>query len=238
VRTHCDGCSAARRCNPARYRFRFVRLATGLLIAALCLLAAMAPSALAGPVEDFRDDGALNVCDYSPQELEDAGASLPPDVIQYSPGLADQLNGGREGCGGGTTKGADPRENVSDPADTDQDGDVDSADAAAAAGGGKGGKDGAASRVPDAPTPSTAARARLADIATPSVSTATGSDVPAWVVTLLIGLGLGALLFTLVRFGGYSTERFTNPLGASFSEAGGRTADAMAEVWDSVRLGR
>ena len=42
--------------------------------------------------------------------------------------------------------------------------------------------------------------------------------------------GSGALLFTLARFGGLSTERFTAPLRASFADAGGRTADALAEL--------
>jgi len=159
-------------------------------------------------------------------------------VIQYSPGLADQLSAGREGCsGGGSPGGVNPRQTVSDPADTDQDGDIDSADAGGGSGGARGGGP-RAGVVPDPPSPSTQARARLADIATPSVAATSRSDVPGWVLTLLIALGLGALLFTLLRFSGLSGERFTTPLKASFGEAGGRIADALSEVWDSVRLGR
>ena len=222
-----------------------MRLPLALVIGALGLSAAMAPTALAGPIEDFRDDGQLNVCDYSREELQRESDRLPPDVIQYSPGLADQLSGGREGCGG-TPESPDPRRTERDPADTDQDGDVDTADiaAAGAGGGGRGGanrdgqRDPAGPRVPDAPAPSAAARARLADISTPPVSARPGSDVPGWVVALLVALGLGALLFTLARFGGYSAQRLTGPLRASFADAGGRSSDALAEIWDSVRLGR
>ena len=217
--------------------------ALSALIASLALLAGAAPDALAGPVDDFRQDGVVDVCRYSQGELERAGNSLPPDVIQYSPGLADQLSAGREGCsGGGSPGGVNPRQTVSDPADTDQDGDIDSADAAAAGGGSGGARGGGSAEragvVPDPPSPSTQARTRLADIATPSVAATSRSDVPGWVLTLLIALGLGALLFTLLRFSGLSGERFTTPLKASFGEAGGRIADALSEVWDSVRLGR
>lgn len=215
-----------------------------VVIASLVLSAAAVPAAVAGPIEDFRRTGVVIVCNYSDAELQQAGGSLPPDVIQYSPGLADQLNAGREGCSGGGSPGpANPRQTVGDPADTDQDGDIDSADAAVAGGGG-GGAGGLlapekqAAVIPDPPAPSTQARTRLADIATPTVSATTRSDVPAWVATLVIALGLGVLLFALLRFGGLSGERFTRPLTASFAEAGGRGADALSEVWDSVRLGR
>lgn len=217
----------------------------GLLLATLVLCLFSAPTAFAGPIEDFRQDGALDPCDYSPGELQQAGNSLPPDVIQYSPGLLDQLNAGREGCGGAPQGDPDPRRTVNDPADTDQDGDIDGADAAAAGTGGGGGGGGAdtaeqpaASRVPDPPTPSTTARARLAEIATPPVSATTRSNVPDWVVVLLIALGLGALLFALLRSRGASTDRFATPLRASFADAGGRSSDVLAEIWDSVRLGR
>jgi len=213
--------------------------ALSAVIASLALLAGAAPDAVAGPVDDFRQDGVVDVCRYSQGELDQAGDSLPPDVIQYSPGLADQLSAGREGCSGGGSPGAvNPRQTLSDPADTDQDGDIDSADAAAAGGGTGGGPAERAAVVPDPPAPSTQTRTRLADIATPSVAARSRSDVPAWVLSLLIALGLGALLFTLLRFSGLSGERFTTPLKASFGEAGGRIADALSEVWDSVRLGR
>ena len=206
-----------------------------ILLAVGGLVALGAAPALAGPVEDFRQDGAVDVCQYSPTELNNAADGLPPDVIQYSPGLADQLNAGQEGCGGA---GGRPNTvaTVPDPGDTDQDGDVDSADLAAAGGGG--GTPKKRARVPDPPAPTASARARLADITTPPVSASTGSDVPGWVATLFVALGLGALLFTLARFGGLSTERFSAPLRASFADAGGRTADTLAELWDTVRLGR
>lgn len=216
-----------------------------IVIAALALPGLSATSAYAGPVEDFRNNGGqIDVCKYTPKQLLDAKRNLSPDVLQYAPGLADQLSAGQEGCGGSPSNTPEPRDSIPDAADTDRDGDVDGDDAAAGAsrGGGNGkagnGRGGAASRVPAAPAPATLARARLADIATPPVSARTRSDVPSWVIILLAALGLGALLFTLVRFGGLSTERFTAPLKASFADAGGRSADALSEFWDSVRLGR
>ncbi len=206
----------------------------------LALLVALVAGALvtagpvsAGPVEDFRQDGVVNPCQYSPGELDEARQNLPPDVVQYSPGLVDQLAAGQEGCGGGSAPGApDPRqfEDVATPEGSDG--------AAGAAGGGSGGPGAAATRVPDPPAPGAAARARLADIATPPVSATAGSDVPGWVVVVLLALGAAGLLFALARFGGLSAARFTGPLRASFADAGGRSADTMAEVWDRVRLGR
>jgi hypothetical protein len=49
---------------------------------------------------------------------------------------------------------------------------------------------------------------------------------------LLLGLG-GAL-----RVSGLRTGRLTAPLGASFSDFGARTADALAYARDVVRFGR
>ena len=93
--------------------------------------------------------------------------------------------------------------------------------------------------MPAPPAPSAKARRRLADIATPTVAdAATGADTPGWLAPLLACLALVAILFTLARFGGWSPERFTRPLRASLAEAGGRTADALTELRESVRLGR
>lgn len=194
---------------------------------------AMAGPATAGPVEDYRQNGSVDTCQYSPGQLGEAKQNLPPDVVQYSPGLVDQLSAGQEGCGGGSAP-ADPRqfEEVATPEGTD------GTAVAAGGGAGPGSGSGATTRIPDPPAPEAAARERLADIATPAVSTNAGSDVPSWVVVVLLALGAAGLLFTLGRIGGLSAERFTSPLRASFSDAGGRTADAMAEIWDRVRLGR
>ena len=198
-------------------------------------LATAAPAA-AGPVEDFREDGIVDTCQYSPGQLDEARQNLPPDVVQYSPGLVDQLAAGQEGCGGAGAPGAaaDPREfeDVATP---------EGADGVAGAGGGGGGggrASGATTRIPSPPAPGAAARARLADVATPPVSATPGSDVPGWVVVVLLALAGAGVLFTLGRFGGLSAERFTGPLKASFADAGGRSADAAAAGWDRLRPGR
>lgn len=181
---------------------------------------------------DFRRNGTINPCNYSDGQLRQGLQGLPPDVQQYAPGLADQLAAGREGCGGGggaqptavapvpTAPGAPP---PSSPPPA--------APAPAAP----------TIRIPAPPAPKAKARARLADIDTPTVSTtaaARGSKTPDWLLPLLVFLSLGAVLLAAVRLGGFSPERFTRPLKASFGEAGGRTADALAQLRDSVRFGR
>ena len=181
-------------------------------------------------LNDFRRNGGINPCNYSDGELRRGLNGLPPDVQQYAPGLADQLAGGREGCGGGGGGGG------GQPA---------AAAPGGAGGGGGGGPSGSGPagtpevKVPTPPAPTGKARGRLADIETPTVTAAaTGVDVPGWLAPLLGCLVLAAVLFALARFGGWSPERFTRPLRASLAEAGGRTADALTELRESVRLGR
>ena len=192
-------------------------------------LSASAPALGQDILNDFRRSGGINPCNYSDSQLRRGLQGLPPDIQQYAPGLADQLAGGREGCGGGGGGGGEPA-------------------AAAPAGSGGGGGGGPAGsepaavreiRVPAPPAPAAKARRRLADIETPTVAgAATGADAPGWLAPLLACLALAAILFTLARFGGWSPERFTRPLRASLAEAGGRTADALTQLRESVRLGR
>jgi len=194
---------------------------------ALLACLALAPAALAGPLDDFRRNGSINPCRYSDQQLRDGLNGLPPDVQQYAPGLTDQLSAGREGCGvGGGAGSGDTRQLESVPTP----GSV----------GGSGGGDGAArARVPAPPTPDTVDRVRLAGLKAPEVTTAaTGSDAPAWLAPLIVIAGLIATLFAFLRLRGASPEGVVRPLRASFADAGGRTADAFAQLWDSVRLGR
>lgn len=208
------------------------------LVLAFALTVGAATPAAADPVDDYKRDGSINPCNYTDDELGDAVDGLPPDVMQYAPGLADQLSAGREGCGGSSSGSQDPRQYEAVPGTTD------GSDGGGAAAGGTGAGTAAGApratvaRVPDPPAPEAAARARLANIATPPVSATPGNDVPGWVTALLTALALAAVLVALVRWGGLSTDRFTRPLQAAFSEAGGRTADAAAEVWDVVRLRR
>ena len=178
-------------------------------------------------LNDFRQNGTINPCQYSDGQLRRGLQGLPPDVQQYAPGLADQLAAGREGCGGGG--GARQQPGAAAPVGT-------------ATGGGGGPVAPAPApviKVPAPPAPKAKLRRRLADIETPTVTAAaTGADTPGWLAPLLAFLSLAAIFFTAVRFWGWSPERFTRPLRASLADAGGRTSDALAELRESVRLGR
>lgn len=203
------------------------RVRATVALAAFMALSVPVPALAQDILNDFRRNGTVNPCQYTDGQLRKGLQGLPPDIQQYAPGLADQLSAGREGCGGGGGGGGEP-----------------AAGAPAATGGGGGGGPAApaaepAVKVPAPPAPKAKARRRLADIETPTVTaTGTGTDTPGWLGPLLVVLSLAAILFTLARLGGWSPERFTRPLRAALAEAGGRTADALAELRESVRLGR
>ena len=91
--------------------------------------------------------------------------------------------------------------------------------------------------MPAPPAPKATDRLRLAALDTPEVGAA-GSDAPGWLAPLLIVLGLGAALVAFLRLQGASPDGVVRPLRASFAEAGGRASDAVAQLWDSVRMGR
>ncbi len=208
---------------------RGVRL-TAAIVAAMAFGGA-APAHAQDPFNDFRRNGSINPCNYSDGQLRQGLQNLPPDIQQYAPGLADQLGAGREGCGGGGGGGGgQPTAAVPVP-------------------GGPGAPPpptaGAPAapqiKIPAPPAPKAKARARLADIDTPTVSTtvaAKGAQTPDWLLPLLLGVFLIGLLLAAVRLGGLSPERFTRPFKASLAEAGGRTADAFAQLRDVVRFGR
>ena len=197
-----------------------------VLLCTVLALTVVAPAAAQDPYDDFRDDGQINTCQYSDEQLRQGLDGLPPDVIQYSPGLADQLAAGREGCGGGA------------PGSSTDTRDLELVPGPAAGLGGRGGGPGEGAvkaRIPDPPAPTASDRERLADVATPDVAATSRADVPGWAIALLAAAGAVALLLALARPLGLGAG---SPLRASFAEAGGRTADAAAQVWDSVRLGR
>lgn len=204
-------------------------------IAAIALLVAVAPAS-AGPIDDYRRDGTIDPCKYSDGQLKRGRNNLSPDVEQYAPGLADQLNSGREGCGGSSPGSANPRRTqvVPAPGASKGGGRPGGSNGSGAAAGGRA----AEGNIAAPPAPTAAARRRLADISTPPVSARINDGAPGWVKWLLLALLALAALVAVLRRGGLDTERFTSPLRASFGDAGGRTADAAAEVWDRVRLGR
>ena len=181
----------------------------------------------AGPLDDYRRNGSIDPCRYSDQQLRNGLNGLPPDVQQYAPGLTDQLSAGREGCGGGGARiVGHARSSSPCPAPP-----IARAEARRAA------APPPRPRCPHRRRPRSRAALRLADLETPAV-TAGGSDAPGWLAPLLRGRGPDRRLVALLRLRGVSFERVARPLRASFADAGGRTADAFAEIWDSVRLGR
>ena len=192
-----------------------------VLLAGLLTLVT-ASTALAGPLDDFRRNGRIDPCRYSDRQLRNGLNGLPPDVQQYAPGLADQLAAGREGCGGASPGSTDTRQ-------------LEAVPVPAVAGGGGGGP--AKAKVLAPPAPKATKRLRLAALDTPEIG-ATGSDAPGWLAPLLVVLGLGAVLLAVLRLRGDSPDGVVRPLRASFAEAGGRAADAAAQLWDSIRLGR
>ena len=183
-----------------------------------------APTAAAGPLDDFRRNGQIDPCRYSDRQLRNGLNGLPPDVQQYAPGLADQLAGGREGCGGGAPGSTETRDTEVVPGP-------------AATGGSSGGKK-AKAKVLRPPFPEPIPRIRLAELESPAVNANRGSDAPSWLLPLLLALAAAAAGVGLARMRGTSFDGLARPLRASFADAGGRTADAFAELWDSIRLGR
>lgn len=209
-----------------------------------CLVALLCapPAGAQGIYEDFRDDGEVNACEYSDEELQKALDNLPPDIVQYAPGLADQLAAGREGCGGSAPGATDTRdfETVAPPGA-----------GSGGSGSGRGGVDGAGrgarsgadpaalgtAEVLSPPAPDPLERARLGGVV-PAVSASPGTSMPAWVpVVLAIALLVGGLM-AYARRRGTDLAGLTGPLRASFAELGGRTADAAATLFDRVPLRR
>ena len=201
-------------------------------------LVVVAP-AMADPIGDYRNNGSINPCKYSEGQLQHERDNLPPDVQQYAPGLADQLNAGREGCGGSSPGSANTRRFESVPApgapgnggSGSGSGSADGTSAGASA-------DAAKPAVPAPPAPSAAQRVRLANISSPAVAANMDKGAPGWLAPLLLALLAGALVAAVVRMTGVATDRVGRPLRAAFGDAGGRTADSFAELWDRVRLGR
>lgn len=201
----------------------------------------LAGPTLASPIDDYRRNGTIDPCKYSDGQLKRGLKDLPPDVEQYAPGLADQLNAGRESCG---TSGSNPRqtEGVPAPGAPGNGGDG----SGGKGGGGKGGGVGSGAvdaagnllAIPAPPSPTPAFQRRLAGAGAPRVAARIGGDPPGWILPVLLILLAGAAVVAVVRLTGASAQRVTRPLGAAFTEAGARTSDSMVELWDRVRLGR
>ena len=193
------------------------RTLLSLLLAAV-LLAQAATAAAQNPIDDYRRNGTIDPCKYSDGQLRRGSGNLPPDVEQYAPGLADALNQGREGCGGGAPGGTDTRQNEAVPAPSTPGG-----------GGGSGwrrrARAGPASRRRPPPWP--AQRSRLANISTPGghLQARPGRARAGCCALLLVALAIAAVV-AAIRLTGADTSRLTRPLGAAFRDAGERSGDA------------
>jgi hypothetical protein len=209
-----------------------------LAVAVIAAFAVLAPGASANQFQrlynDFKGDGVINGCGYSPGQLQRGASEIPPDVEQYAPSFADQLAAARQRqaagrCGGG----AAPAERAAAAAE----------EQAGSAGGGSDRPRGRGVSKP--PAPKRPVETTLAGVPSPRVSASAastaGSDAPApvWILAALAGLAVLALVAAMaVRSSGLSAERYSRPFGASASEARDRVADALVEFWDWLRLGR
>ena len=192
--------------------------------AALTLVAAPPAAAQNELYNDFQTDGQINTCAYSPGQLQNGLNNLSPDLQQYAPGFGDQLRAGLESqCGGGAVPAPGQESGVAAP------------------GGGSGGGPPTTTEVKTPAAPKPTDRAIIGNVPAPDVAAVPGgSDPPDWLLPLLAGLAALVTLATAaaIRLSGFGGDRFTRPLRASFSDAGGRTADALAYARDVVRFGR
>ncbi len=152
--------------------------------------------------QDYRKDGRINPCDYTPGQLHKGLSGLPPDVQAYVPGLGDQL---RRGCGGGGGggQGSTPQQQA----------------AIVPSGSGPPPPPAARKRavVPDPPAPKADVRNVVAGTA-PSVPNGPLPDIPAWVAGLLAAALAGGLAaLAAVRYGALDPSGLMRSLRATLA---------------------
>jgi hypothetical protein len=171
-------------------------------------------------LNDYKNDGQVNPCAYSPGQVRKGLQGLPPDVKQYAPGLADQL---RRPCNQPTPAPVPQQQEEAQPQ---------AGPAPPSAGPPR-------PDVPRPPSPNVSPR-RAIEAPVPAASTApTGSDAPGWLVLLLVLLGaavVGALLGNL--YSGWSPEGLGRRLRAGFGGASGRSSDPAFELRERLSPGR
>ena len=170
---------------------------------------------------DYKDDGQLDGC-YRPDQIHNAGQSIPPDIEQYAPGFGDALSSAQSQCGGSSPQ---PTEEEEPEAPT------------LASAGTPGGPDAAGIKkkkaVRDPPAPKFVAPEVSTDLAAPTLvpaGAAVDSDTPGALIALLVAAGIALLIaigWTIAWFMGWNTERLTKPVVAAFES-----------VWDRVIPGR
>lgn len=221
------------------------RTLTVLLALALSLLLATPALATLSErlVNDFGNDGTLDVCKYTPRELGQAKDIIASDTDAYDPDFRTAVDAMIER----RAQGACDKKKPSTPSTASGD----STGAAATPGGGSSGtpstsgtadsKPGAPGATPSPDTPVTAAPLIAGDSIAAEVRGGDGSTVPPVPVIALAILGallvLGALLLAAVRWTGWEpawAERARHAAG----EAGWRASSTWAEFTDFVRFGR
>ena len=165
---------------------------------------------------DYKDNGQINGC-YRPDEIHNAGESIPPDIQQYAPGFGDALSSAQTRCGSGQAP-TGAREEDQPPL-------------ISAGTPGPGIEKKKAVREP--PAPKVAAPAVSTDLAAPHLVPAgasVSSDTPVALVALLVAAAIAlalAIAWTVAWFMGWSPERLTKPVSAAFES-----------VWDRILPGR
>jgi hypothetical protein len=167
---------------------------------------------------DYKSDGRIDNC-YAPDQIHNAGRSIPPDIEQYAPGFGDALSSAQSQCGSG---GQQPT------AESDED----EKPAPVSAGGASGPDIKKKKAVAEPPAPEVAPTAASTELAAPQLpaAAAVSNDTPGALVALLIAAGIAvvlALAWTIAWFMGWSPERLTKPVVAAFQS-----------VWDRVLPGR
>ena len=186
---------------------------------AAALLLAPATSAFADLYNDYKNNGSVNPCNYSPSEVRKQLKNLPPDVQQYAPGLADQL---RRPCGG-APQSAPAQQSAAAPTPT---------------GGPPAPPAANKPSIPSPPAPKSPA-IRAVSATAPAVPANSGGSFPGWLVVTLGALAALAIALMLAgRYGGLELEALTRPLRASLAEAGGRAGDRAGDLHDLFRLRR
>ena len=167
---------------------------------------------------DYKSDGRIDGC-YRPHQIHNAGQAIPPDIEQYAPGFGDALSSAQVQCGSGQLPTA--------PKEEDE-------PALVSAGTPGPGVPNIEKKkaVREPPAPEVAPPVVPTDLAAPEIAAAAAvsSETPGALIALLVAAGLAVLLaaaWTLAWFMGWSPERLTKPVAATFQT-----------VWDRLIPGR
>ena len=187
--------------------------------AATLMVALPAPALGQGKLfQDYRRDGVVNPCNYSPQQLQQGLKNLPPDVRQYVPGLGDQL---RRSC-----------PTNSPPALQQQQ------QAVPAAAGGTAPPPPPKPElvVPRPPAPNVSQPKRLGGVA-PAIAQQPVDELPDWLAALVMALLVGGFAGVLAwRYGALSLDGFGRRLKGSSVEVGEWIGDGFAAIGDRLRF--